>query len=69
MTRNSFQLKRGSNATFENIWPDDNGILKCEQNVETAILIALNEVDQGAEERLDMVQNTLQHFRHTPAGK
>ena len=52
------KLKRGSNAAFENIWPDDNGILKCPQSVETAILIALKEVDQGAEEQLDVVQNT-----------
>ena len=52
------KLKRGSNATFENIWPDDKGILKCPQSVETAILIALKEVDQGAEEQLDVVQNT-----------
>ena len=52
------KLKRGSNAPFENIWQDDNGILKCPQSVETAVLIALKEVDQGAEEQLHVVQNT-----------
>ena len=52
------KLKRGSSAAYENIWPDDNGILKCPQSVESAILIALKEVEQGAEEQLDVVQNT-----------
>ena len=44
------KLKRGSSAALENIWPDDNGILKCSQSVESVILIALIEVDQGTEE-------------------
>lgn len=57
--RPGMHLKFMRGSGYHNIWQDENGLFKCPQDVDAAILIAIKEAGSTeTEEQLQMLQNT-----------